>query len=87
MKCQTCHAECNLGPADQFCGDCGHPASAHVAGAAAATVAAVPDAPAEWKGSGNVIVQIIQIVVLLAVLVFFGGSFIVVVFQSIKELF
>lgn len=30
MKCTLCDCRAELGPEDQFCGDCGHPASAHV---------------------------------------------------------
>jgi tetratricopeptide (TPR) repeat protein len=30
MKCNLCDCHAELGPEDKFCGDCGHPASAHV---------------------------------------------------------
>ena len=29
MKCQLCACEAELGPGDEFCGTCGHPAAAH----------------------------------------------------------
>ena len=49
MTCATCHASCpDLGPGEQFCGECGHPASAH-----ATSVPPKVVAPPAQSGTGT----------------------------------
>ncbi|MFQ5855308.1 MAG: vWA domain-containing protein [Anaerolineae bacterium] len=45
MKCTQCDCTAELGPNDLFCGDCGHPASDHVATEAVTPTPDIPPTP------------------------------------------
>ncbi len=64
MTCATCHASCpDLGPGEQFCGECGHAASAHAPSAPPKVVA--PPSPSR-TGTGWIVFIGIALVVLFA---------------------